>query len=87
MPDTKAIVDDRGPSADPLGTPEEEDQVHPWDLGEVVQLQVLVETKKGGNDTETVDVEEGLVEGVTERRPCLNTKEGKCYGSYHTPAV
>ena len=83
----EAVVEDGGGSAGVLKGPEDEDEMHPWDLREVVHGEMLVETDERSADRELVDVEEALVECVAERRPCLDADECEGARADHSPAV
>ena len=87
MLQAEAVVADGAQAEEPLGRPEDEDEVHPWDLGQSVQLQVLVQAEESSNDHEAVDVEKGLVKGVTEWRPGLDADECEGDSSDHAPSV
>lgn len=52
-----------------------------------MQFKVLVQTDKRDESHEAVNVEEGLVESVTERRPCLDADECKGSSANHSPAI
>lgn len=70
-----------------LKTPHEENNPHPGDLGKAVHLQVKIETDKGCDDAEAVDVQEGLVEGMADGRPGLDADQEEGDGADHAPGV
>lgn len=85
--DTEVVVEHVHAAHEDLETVEAEDEPHPWNLREAMSFEMDVQSDEGDEDANAVDVEEGLVEGVAERCPGLDTDEGKGASPDHSPSI